>query len=102
MKMKLEFELGKAYYATPAIKGQQQRLVVPIGRQGGTIMFAVVGGLWCAQIVADASLGREYSIVTGEDGRYCVSAAARATDSDRDIVKFLIASQASTWKGGEK
>lgn len=70
-----QFEIGRAYYATPAMPGAPQRIVIPIGREGSAIQFAFVDAL--ANTHAEAfGADREVVQLFPGDGRVYTSSCA--------------------------
>ena len=72
----IQFKVGEAYSAVPALEGAKRRLVVVIGREGCHIQLA-----WCdaltVGLVKAFDFGREFVQVRRPDGVYSVSAACR-------------------------
>lgn len=77
-----QFRIGAVYVATPALEGQRQRLVIPIGRQGSTMQIAFVDNLATVHVTVDTLCGREYARGNHVDGHYAFSSACEAPASD--------------------
>ena len=72
----IQFKVGEAYSAVPALDGAKKRIVVVIGRSGCHIQLA-----WCDDLsvgeVSAFDFGREFAQTRRPDGVYSVSAACR-------------------------
>lgn len=72
--MEYSFEKGKAYYATPTLKGAKQVIVACTGRSGHTATFSRVDML--KRVDVRPFDGRETAIIKADDGLdYFVSAS---------------------------
>lgn len=84
-----QFEIGRAYYATPAMPGAKQRIVIPIGRDGDQIQFAFVEDLANASCdILDGA--REYVTMDVDGQRYVSSSACVVPASESAKVLDLI------------
>lgn len=89
--MRDRFELGHAYYATPAITGARQRIVIPIGRAGSEIQFAFIDDLANANVEPIEGVDREFvQIVPGDGQVYGCSCAAEVPASESARVMAII------------
>lgn len=85
----IQFKIGEAYSAVPALDGARKRLVVVIGRSDRHIQLAWCDDLSVGEICA-FDFGREYVKVSRPDGVYCISAACRIEAADAaDVLEFI-------------
>lgn len=88
-----QFEIGRAYYATPALPGARQRIVIPIGREGSDIQFAFVDALANTTSESVSSVCREFVRLDIGDGHiYSCSCACSVPASESAKVLDLIRS----------
>lgn len=85
----IQFKIGEAYSAVPALEGAKKRLVVVIGRSGRYIQLA-----WCDDLsvgeVNSFDYGREFVQVPRPDGMYSVSAACQVDASNAaEVLEFI-------------
>lgn len=89
--MNNRFEIGHAYYASPAIEGARQRIVIPIGRSGSEIQFAFIDDLSNANVEPIAGVEREFvRMLTGEGLVYGCSCASEVPASESARVLSII------------
>lgn len=85
----IQFKVGEAYSAVPALEGAKKRLVVVIGRSGCHVQLA-----WCDDLsvgeVDGFEFGREFVQVRRPDGLYSVSAACRVDAANAsEVLEFI-------------
>ena len=89
--MRDQFVIGHAYYATPAITGARQRIVIPIGRCGSEIQFAFIDDLANAHVEPIEGVDREFvQLVPGDGHVYGCSCAAEVPASESARVMAII------------
>lgn len=89
--MSWTFEIGRAYYASPAVVGAKQRIVIPIGREGNLIQFAFIDDLSNAMVEPIEGVPREFVKIKPGDGMvYGVSCAGEVPASESAKVLSII------------
>ena len=92
--MNNQFRIGACYVATPAMPEQQQRLVIPIGRQGAKMQIAFVDSLEMADVGVGGFCDREYAKVMMYDGTYTFSSACEVSAGEYAKVREILGGEA--------
>ena len=72
----MRFEIGAPYVAVPDILQKGRLIVVPIGRQGGSVQFAFVSDLKIGEVCM-MNGDREFARIETDRGVYCVSSISK-------------------------
>ena len=84
------FRIGTVYVATPVLQGLQQKLVIPVGRDGRNMQIALVDNLEMADVSVGGMCDREFARVTLEMGDYTFSSACEASVEEYAKVRQIL------------
>lgn len=82
------FEIGKVYYATPALEGLKKKIVVVIGRESRLVQVAIIGDLDIGE--ARTIEGREFMQLNTKEGVYNVSSVCEASAADAALINSIL------------